>query len=213
MEQRTIVRFRKRAILIHWLFAVTFAVMLVTGGIMFFDLTSMDGGVQIRTIHRTAAVFFVLLPVIYMILDPKTAIGFLREALRWDRDALVWLRMSLKYYFAGKGQMPPQGYINGDQKLWQLLVIVTGVVFALTGILLWFFKLKIPLAFYQSVLLTHAVSFVVFLLMFPVHFYLTTLHSRFEESLSSMIDGKVSESYAKEHYTKWYKEKTPYSIS
>jgi formate dehydrogenase subunit gamma len=208
MEPRTIERFRKRAIIIHWLFAVSFLVMFITGGIMFFDLTSMDGGVQIRIIHRIAAAFFVLLPVIYMLIDPGAAIDFLRGAFRWDRDALAWLRASLSFYFGRKTKMPPQGYINGDQKLWQLVVIVTGLVFALTGTLLWFFKLNIPLVLYQWVLLTHAASFVIVLFMFPVHFYLTTLHSGFEESLSSMMDGKVSESYAREHCNKWYKEKT-----
>lgn len=208
MEQRTVERFRKRVILLHWLFAISFVVMLITGGIMFFDLTSMAGGVQIRTIHRLAAVFFVLWPLSYMLFDPKAAVNFARETFRWDRDALAWLRMSLTYYFRGREQMPPQGYINGDQKLWQLVVTVTSVLFIITGILLWFFKLKMSLELYQWVLLTHGACFVVVLLMFPVHFYLTTLHPRFEESLSSMVDGKVSESYAKKQYGKWYKEKT-----
>jgi formate dehydrogenase subunit gamma len=208
MEPRTMERFRKRAIFIHWLFAASFMVMFITGGIMFFDLTGMAGGVQIRLIHRIAAVFFVLLPVIYMLIDPVSAIDFLRGAFRWDRAALAWLRASPRFYFGRQAQMPPQGYINGDQKLWQLVVIVTGILFALTGTLLWFFKLNIPLVFYQWVLLAHAASFVIVMFMFPMHFYLTTLHSGFEESLSAMIDGKVSESYAREHYHKWYKEKT-----
>lgn len=207
MEQRTVERFRKRTILMHWFFAISFIVMLITGGIMFFDLTGMDGGVQIRTIHRTAAVFFVLLPVLYMLFDPKSASSFLRAAFIWDRDALVWLKKSLSYYFRGKNQMPPQGHINGDQKLWQLIVTVTGLLLMATGILLWFFKLKISLAVYQGVLLTHAGCFVVVLFTFPVHFYLTTLYPGFEESLSSMTDGKVSESYAREHHSKWFKEK------
>jgi formate dehydrogenase subunit gamma len=208
MEPRTITRFRKRAILFHWLFAVTFIVMFITGGIMFFDLTGMAGGVQIRLVHRVAAVFFVLLPVIYILIDPASAIDFLKRAFRWDRDALAWLRSSLRFYSGRKVQMPPQGYINGDQKLWQLIVITTGLVLALSGTVLWFFKLNIPLVSYQWVLLVHAASFVVVLFMFPVHFYLTTLHSSFEESLSSMMDGKVSASYAREHCRKWFKEKT-----
>lgn len=104
--------------------------------------------------------------------------------------------------------MPPQGYLNGDQKLWQLVVIITGLLFMLPGILLWFFKFKIPVVLYQWVSLTHAVSFVVSLFMFLVHLYLTMLHPAFEESLSSMVDGKISESYARTHYSKWHDEKT-----
>ena len=208
MEQRTVERCRKPAILMHWLFAIVFFVMLLTGGIMFFDLAGMDGGVRVRTIHRVAAVFFVFLPVLFVLFNPKSAIGFLKEAFIWDHDAAVWLKRSFGYYFRGKRQMPPQGYLNGDQKLWQLIVTVSGLIAIMTGILLWFFKLKISLVFYQWILLTHAASFMVVLFLFPVHFYLTTLYSGFEESLSSMIDGKVSESYAREHYKKWFEEKT-----
>lgn len=206
MAQRTMERFRKRTILMHWLFAISFIVMLITGGIMFFDLTGMDGGVLIRRIHRAGALIFVFLPVLYTLFDPRSAIGFLREAFIWDRDALIWLKKSPGYYFKGKTRMPPQGHINGDQKLWQLIVTVTGFMFMVSGLLLWFFKLKMSLSMYQWVLLTHAVCFVVVLFMFPLHFYLTTLYPGFDESLSSMIDGMVSESYAQEHHSKWFEE-------
>jgi len=75
----------------------------------------------------------------------------------------------------------------------------------LTGIILWFFKLKVPDRVYQWVLLTHAFAFVVISVMFLLHFYLRTLHPTFDESLSSMLDGKVSTTYALKHYSKWYK--------
>ncbi len=204
MEQRTIRRFRKRAIFIHWLHAASSSVLLITGAIMFLDLTSMNGGQQVRTIHQVAALFFVITPVLFMLFDPKAALSFLKEAFRWGRDELNWLKASVSYYFGRKPEMPPQSYINGDQKLWQLVVIVTGLVFMVTGILLWFFKLKMPLLLYQWALLTHAAAFLVISFMFLVHFYLSTLHPRFDESLVSMLDGKVSPSYAQEHYSKWY---------
>ncbi len=213
MEQRTIERFRKRVILIHWLQAASFAVLLISGAIMFFDLTDIDGGQQIRVIHKISAVSFVIMPVLYSLFDPKAAMSFLKEAFRWDGDARSWLRRSVSFYFGRKVQMPPQGYINGDQKLWQLVVIVNGLVFALTGILLWFFKLKIPLVLYQWVSLTHGVAFVVVSFMFLVHFYLTVLHPGFEESLGSMVDGKVSSSYARKNFSKWYEEQPDEELS
>lgn len=207
MEQRTVERFRKRTILVHWLHAVSSTVMLVTGVIMFFGLTSMSGGQQIRAIHRTASVFFVAVPVVFALFDPKAALSFLKEAFRWDRDDLAWLRASASFYFGRKVQMPPQGYINGDQKLWQLVVIITGLTFMLTGILMWFFKLKMPLTLYQAMLLAHATAFVVMSFLFLVHFYLAALHPRLGESLSSMVDGAVSPSFARERYGKWYSGK------
>ena len=208
MEQRKVERFRKRVILIHWLEAVSFAILLVTGALMFFHLTDINGGKQIRIIHQVAAVFFVMIPIIFTLFDPKAAMSFLKVAFRWDPDDRAWLRGAVSLYFGRKVKMPPQGYINGDQKLWQLVVIVTGLVFILTGSLLWFFKFKIPLVLYEWVSLTHAMAFVVISLMFFMHLYLTTLHPAFEESLSSMVDGNVSASYAREHFGKWYDKKT-----
>lgn len=208
MEQRTVERFRKRAILIHWLQAVSFAAVLVTGAIMFLNLTSINGGQQIRTIHKAAAVFFVGVPALFALLDPKAALSFLREAFRWNRDDLAWLRASVRIYFGRKLPMPPQGYLNGDQRLWQLTVIVTGLVFMLTGVLMWFLQLKMPVVVYQGILLAHTAAFVVVSLMFLVHFYLAVLNTRSEEALSSMVDGKISPTYAREHYGRWYGGRT-----
>ena len=209
MEQRTVLRFRKRAILVHWLHFVPFVVLLVTGALMFFDATGMSGGRQVRVVHQFAAAFYVVVPVFYAIVDPKGAMSFLKLTFQWERSDLAWLRASLGFYFGRKAQMPPQGYLNGDQRLWQLIVVVSGAVFVLTGTLQWFFKLKIPLEFYQWVTLSHAAAFVVILVAFFAHLYLTTLHTAFEESLSAMLDGKVSPSYARDRYGKWYESKDP----
>jgi formate dehydrogenase subunit gamma len=208
VDQRTVTRFRKRAILVHWLHVAPFAVLAISGSLMLFHLTSFAGALQIRTIHRVAAAFFVIVPVLYSLLDPRSAITFLKEAFQWHRDDLAWFKAAPSYYSSGKVQMPPQGYLNGDQRLWQLVVVVTGGVFAVTGVLQWFFQLKMPQMLYQYVSLAHATAFVVAVFMFFVHFYLAALHPRFEESLSSMVDGKVSESYAREHYGKWHEDKT-----
>jgi len=207
MEQRKLERFRKRVILIHWLEATSFAILLVTGAIMFFDLPGLAGGRQIRVIHQVAAVFFVVIPVMFAIFDPRAAMSFLKNTVKWDRDDREWLRKALGYYFGKKADMPPQGYLNGDQKLWQLVVLNTGLIFMLTGVLMWFFKFKIPVMLYQWILLTHEVAFIVISFSFLVHLYLTMLHPGFEESLSAMVNGKISASYARNHYSKWYEEK------
>jgi len=203
MEQRNIVRFRKRVILLHWIQVISFIILLISGLIMLSDVTSIIGGQLIRTIHLTAAAFFVIVPVLFAIMDPKAMIKFLKETFYWDRDNLRWLRSSISYYLGRKQDMPPQGYLNGDQKLWQLIVILSGIIFTLSGIMMWFFKLKMPLMAYQATLITHTVAFFVVSCFFVVHIYLTTLSLKFDESLSSMVDGTVSDSYAREHFSKW----------
>ena len=206
MEQRTIERFRGRVRLIHWLQAASFSVLLVTGAIMFFDLPSVTGGRTIMTIHKISAVAFVIMPLVYTIIDPRAVMNYLRETFRWDGDARSWLKGAVGFYFGRKKEMSPQGYINGDQKLWQLVVTVCAAVFIITGVLMWFFHFKMPQALYQWVSLTHGLAFIIFSFMFLVHFYLTVLHPGFEESLGAMVDGKVSPNFARNNYEKWHAE-------
>jgi cytochrome b subunit of formate dehydrogenase len=84
------------------------------------------------------------------------------------------------------------------------VVILTSLILTLTGFVLWFFMFKIPRPLYAGCLLTHSFAFVILSVTFFWHFYLRTLHADFGESLGSMIDGRVSESYAAEHYRKWF---------
>jgi len=203
MEQRTIERFRKRTLWIHWIHAAGFVVLLITGALMFFHLTGLRGGQQVRLAHRVAAALFVAAHAVFALLDPRAAAGFLKDAFRWSPGDIAWLRLSVRHYLGGQPQLPPQDRINGDQRLWQLAAIVTGSVSTVTGVILWFFRLQVPLLFYAGALLTHAVAFVVVALLFPAHFYLRTLRPEFEESLSSMLDGKVSAAYAKRQYPRW----------
>ncbi len=205
-EKRNVLRFKKRSVLLHWLHAVPTAVLLVTGALMFFDLPDMGGARLIRDLHRIAAAAFIIFPLLFALLDPKAALLFLKEAFRWDRPSCAWLMASPAYYFGRPGPMPPQGYLNGDQRLWQLTVVLTGFVFALTGILMWFFRLQISMGLYAWILFIHAACFILFDLFFLLHLYLATLHPRFDESLAAMVDGRISPAFAREHYPDWYEE-------
>jgi len=110
MEQRTVERFRKRVVWVHWLHTVVFFIMLITGAIIFFDLTGLSGGQQIRLIHRITALFFVAVPVLYSLFDPRTALSFLKEVFYWNRDDIAWTKAAVGYYFGGRKPMPPQGH-------------------------------------------------------------------------------------------------------
>jgi formate dehydrogenase subunit gamma len=202
-EPRTVRRFRGRSILVHWLHVASFAVLLITGILMIYGLTDMDTGWLVRTIHKTAAVGFVIVPVLFTLFDPRAAFGFLKDGFRWNRNDWAWLRDSPAFYFGQRSQMPRQGYINGDQRLWQLVTIVTGLAFTTTGVFMWLFRMKVPPEMYVWVRLAHAASFVIAGPLFLFHAYIALLHPRFEESMSSMIDGKVSLPYARDHYAGW----------
>jgi formate dehydrogenase subunit gamma len=205
MEERTVLRYRKRTVVLHWVHTLAFLILVVTGGIMFFRGSGFVNYLPVANLHRAAAVLFVAIPVIFSFIEPVSTAGFIKETFRWNKDDLKWWAAVPGYYFGGSEEkMPPQGHLNTGQKLWQLTVVVTGILFVITGIILWFFKFSVPVPVYQWIFLAHGIFFVIVFLMFLLHVYMGVFHPRFKEALGSILDGKISPAYARKHFRKWY---------
>jgi formate dehydrogenase subunit gamma len=207
-EPRVVERFKKRTICLHWIHVAAFLVLIVTGAILFFPgLGGAAAGGMTRLIHRVAAVFFVAMPVIYSVFNPGTAWHFIKETLTWGKDDFGWVEAFPLYYFGGvEEKMPPQGQVNTGQKLGQLIFLGTGVLFFITGLIMWFFKDTAPVGLFQWCVIAHDVTFLLAFLMLLVHIYMGAIHPVMNESFRSMLDGKISKKYAKSHYGKWYDE-------
>jgi formate dehydrogenase subunit gamma len=172
---------------------------------MFIPGTGLAGGDTPGVIHRVAAAAFLAIPVLYSLLSPEAAAGFLKETFKWGKEDVKWFMKAPDYYFGGSGDnMPPQDHLNTGQKIWQLVLVGTAVVFLITGAVMWLFRSAIPINIYQWLLFFHGAAFVVFLMMLLVHLYMSVLHPRMRGSFYSMVDGKVTVSYAREHHRKWY---------
>ncbi len=205
MEKRTIERYSKRTILFHWVHVIAFVLLVISGAVMFLPGIGPSGGYFIGIIHRIAAVIFITCPVSYAIYKPDSMLRFCREIFIWNKDDLKWFRVAPAYYFGGdEDSMPPQDMINTGQKMWRMVIFGTGIVFLITGTVLWFFKPALAPAIYQWILFIHGIAFIIVFVMFLIHLYMGLFHPRMRESFPSMLDGKVSPSYAKSHYRKWY---------
>ena len=209
-DQRNIIRYSRRSRSLHWLHTAAFVILLLTGLARMLHQTPSGGFHVVSIIHRAAAAIFVLLPLIYYFIWPKQSGEFIKGLFQWNKTDIQWLKAAPAYYFGGpENKMPPQGWINPGQRAWQLVIVVTGFVFILTGIPLWFFEFRIPLAVYQWALSVHAIAFFIVTIFFLLHTYLGVFHPRFKESLRSMLDGRISAKYAMAHYRKWFeKEKS-----
>ena len=207
-EERVVERFKKRTIWFHWVHTAAFLVLIVTGAILFFPgIGAAAAGGLTRFIHRVAVVFFVGAPIVYFFLNPRMSLHFIKETLTWGKEDLQWLLKAPDYYFGGaEEKMPPQGHVNTGQKMWQLVVLGTGILFLISGCLMWFFKGILPPGAFEWSVIAHDVAFILAFLMLLVHVYLGIIHPRMTESLRSMWDGKISKSYARHHYGKWYDE-------
>ncbi|HEY49779.1 MAG TPA: hypothetical protein G4O13_07015 [Dehalococcoidia bacterium] len=199
---KDIERFRKRAIFHHWWIVLCSFLLAVTGLFMFMETLSPGAmGGYSRIIHRFAALGFVAVPIIYFVLNPKTSLEWLKEAFTWNTDDIGWLQAAPEYYFGGPEEnMPPQGRSNTGQKLWMVVVIITGVVFVITGAVMMFSGVS------GVAVILHDIAFIAGGAMFLVHFFLAVFHPRMSEAMRSMITGKASEDYVKSHHGKWYEE-------
>jgi formate dehydrogenase subunit gamma len=207
MPERKVLRYRLRSRVFHWLHSLTFVVLLLTGLARLLHNNPAAGFHMVSIIHRSAAGLFVGLPLLYYLLWPKQVGDFVRGLFRWHKEDLQWLRAAPLYYFGGpEDKMPPQDEIDPGQRAWEVAIVVTGVIFVLTGVPLWFFKWVLPLEVYQWALTVHAVAFIIVFIFFLLHIYLGVFHPRFKESLRSMLDGRVSAVYARMHYRKWFEK-------
>jgi len=207
-EARVVERFKKRTIWFHWIHTAAFLILIVTGAILFIPgLGAPAAGGLTRLIHRIAVVLFVGAPVLYFVLNPKMSLHFIKQTLTWGKEDIEGVTKAPDYYFGGaEEKMPPQGHINTGQKMWQVVVLGTGTLFLVTGFLMWFLKDILAPGIFQWCVIVHDVAFILAFLMLLVHIYLGVIHLRMTESLRSMWDGKISKTYAKSHYGKWYDE-------
>ena len=207
-EARVVERFKKRTIWFHWIHTASFLILIITGAILFVPgLGGAAAGGLTRLIHRIAAVIFVGAPVLYFIFNPRMSLHFIKETLTWGKDDIIWVSKAPDYYFGGSEEkMPPQGHVNTGQKMWQLVVLGTGILFLASGFLMWFFKDVLAPGLFQWCVIVHDIAFLLAFLMLLVHIYLGIIHPMMTESLRSMWDGKISEKYAKSHYGRWYDE-------
>ncbi len=206
MEERTIERFKIRTVWFHWIHTVAFLALLATGAILFFPGCGAPaaGGIT-RIVHRIAAVIFIGGAIAYIPLNPKMAFQFVKDCFGFSKNDLGWMMAAPDYYFGGpEDKMPPQGHVNTGQKMWQLVILGTGVVFVATGAIMWFARGSVSEDVFQWSLILHGLAFVLVLVMLFVHIYLGAIHPRMTESFKSMLNGKISPTYAKHHYGKWY---------
>lgn len=193
----------------HWGHTVTFLALAMTGMVLFFPflgpLAQGASGEFTRLLHRAAAIAYGALPLIYIILEPRRAWMSLRSVFKVGRFDIEWVKGMIPYYMFGRHEaMAPQDRFNTGEKLNAVVIILGSVVFAITGLLMWFGKGFVPIGVFQAVVILHDIAMIVTVCMFIVHFYLAVVHPLMWAGLVSMRYGVTSAAYAQEHHALWY---------
>lgn len=195
---------------LHWGHTLTFFMLIVTGFPLFAGfmapLAQGEAGQYLRLWHRIAAVFFMLVPVIYIVFHPRRFVQALRD-VSFGKDDLLWFKGAIPYYLFGKhAAMPPQGKWNTGEKLNVLITGGATFMFIFTGLIMWFGKGIFPPEIFMAMVITHSLTMIVSVNMFIIHFYLATAHPLLWGALVSMRFGVASEEYVKQHHGRWYDE-------
>ena len=212
MAKAEVGRYRKPARVLHWVCAAAFVALFTTGIIRFISSQGeLAPGGWLYVLHLVAGVVFIAVPVIYFLMNRKASLMAIRYTLTWGKEDLDWMKAAPQYYYlCDERAMPPQGYLNTLQKMWLLLVIVSGLAFAISGFIMWAFKTIAPAELLQFMLFLHDIAFITTGTMLLVDIYISVLHPMSGPmnmgAWSAITRGKVSAEYARSHHGKWYQE-------
>ena len=211
-EAPEVERYRKPTRVLHWVCAAAFVILFTTGIIRFISSQSeLAPGGWLNVLHIVAGVVFIAVPVIYFLMNRKASLMGIRRAFTWGKEDLDWMKAAPQYYYlCDERAMPPQGYLNTLQKIWLLLVIVFGLMLAVSGLIMWAFKTIAPAELLQFMIFLHDIAFITTGTMFLVHIYISVLHPMSGPmktgAWSAITRGKVSAEYARSNHGKWYQE-------
>lgn len=133
--------FRRGEKIVHLLTAALILMLAMTG-ITLLHYTAYLPALEVnllRWVHRILGVFLLLMPVLYVMLDKKHMVRFLRKVFLWSRADWEWLGALLRHMGnSRKYPMPQRTEFNPGQKAWYLFIIlIIFPVLGITGILQW----------------------------------------------------------------------------
>ena len=190
-------RFVRPEVLLHWVNAVPFLLLMLTGGINMasrFWHIGPDVLSTTRLIHLTFAVTWLIGLPLVVLLWFKVHWGNIRSMLGWKRADFVWLVQSIRSLINRKATLSPVGRFNAGQKINGCLVMVYFVGFGGSGALM-FFKESVLSPWY-----VHASLFFATLASVGGHLYLSLLHPSTRKSLPGIFRGWTPMDYVEHHH-------------
>ena len=197
---RKILRFRAFERFSHWLTALSFVILGLTGlnitfgKIVLLPIVGWEAFSEISEIAKylhnfTSFAFMAGLVLIIVI--------FFKDNLPEKVD-LDWLRQGGGFI---KNKHAPAGRFNLGEKLVYWLSLVAGIAVSLSGVLLLFPFYGTDIADMQIAQGAHAVVAVLFVALILAHIYIGTLGM--EGAFEAMGQGDVDLNWAKEHHDLW----------
>jgi formate dehydrogenase subunit gamma len=185
---------------LHWSVAIFFILSLLTGFAIYspwlfrWIAPLFGGGARTRLLHP----WFGLLFDLFFFFQFINWVG----PMAWTATDSRWLR-KMKGYVTNAEKLEDQevGFFNGGQKLYFWAIVISALLFLVTGLLMWFGNV-VPRWVVAISYLVHDLAALVMLGGFIIHVYEGTAHQ--PGTFQSMIGGTVNEDWAWTHHPAWY---------
>lgn len=200
--QDEIVRYRAPTRINHWIVAISFVLVALSGLALFhpalFPLTMLfGGGPWARILHPFIGLVMV---VAFVLLGAK-----MWRDNRLDANDRAWLRDMRAVLENRDEDLPPVGRFNAGQKLLFWSIIGCLSVLLLTGFVIWraYFSHYFPIGVIRFSVLAHALFGWVLICAIAVHIYAAIW---IKGSVKAMTHGKVSYGWAFKHHRAWFRQ-------
>ena len=201
---RTIERFSLTERWAHWVMAISFCVLGVSGLIIIFGkhvllpvigytlfawLTSLA-----KNLHNFVAPLFIVSLLVFIVI-------YIKDNLP-EKGDLAWFAQGWKIF---KGEHMPSGRFNAGEKAWFWGgVVVLSLIISASGLVLLFPNFDQVRATMQQASVVHAVAALLVIAAGLGHIYMGTIGM--EGAYGNMRDGVTDETWAKEHHENWYND-------
>jgi formate dehydrogenase subunit gamma len=191
-------RFSRTERTLHWVHAAAFFVLLGSGLVLYLPSLSQLVGRRpfIKDVHFDTGLAWMVAIALIVVLGDRSALRrTLRELDGFDRDDRLWLRRIPR----------PQGRFNAGQKLNAALTASFALLFAVSGVLLWYGERNNSFRFASTILLHDGLMYISIVLV-AGHLYLALIYPATRHALRGMTLGSVRRDWARKHHSKWVDE-------
>jgi len=192
-------RFERSEIILHWVNAVPFLVLILTGALNIlsrFELYIPPHIGVIRIIHKIAGVLWIAgIGYSFFFVGRELNIANTRDQFKIGLSDISWAIKAVRSVFNRHIEVPPVGKFNIGQKINAILVILYAVAFVGSGALMWAYKTMLfPWYF-------HAAVFFMTIFSLGGHLYLSFVHPSTRPGLIGIFNGMVPRSYIIHHHS------------
>ena len=186
----------------HWVTAICFILLAVSGLAMFHPATAwlavfLGGGQWTRILH----------PFIGLVMFVSFALLVLRfwHHNKFEPGDRQWLEQIGDVVNNREEKVPSQGRYNAGQKLLFFVLIFCMCGLLLSGVVIWraYFSFYFPIEIVRFAALLHAFCAFVIICSIVVHIYAGLW---VKGSIGAMVRGTVTYGWARKHHQRWFEE-------